>query len=66
MAMLKVRSIEEIKAYDIYPDVCPNFCSEISARYDIDCVPAKNSKEALAGSDIVVTATTSKTAVFDG
>lgn len=66
MAMLEVRKIEKIKAYDIYPEICRKYCDEISERFDVQCACTTNSKEAVVGSDIIVTATTSKTPVFRG
>ena len=42
------------------------FCEKMSKKLSLEVVPAKSSEDAVRGSDIVVTITTSATPVFDG
>jgi ornithine cyclodeaminase/alanine dehydrogenase len=66
LALKEVRNIKEVKAYDIYPEKCKKFCEEISKLLNLKTVPCNEPKEVVFNSDIIITATTSKTPVFDG
>lgn len=65
-AMCEVREIERAKAYDIFPEYRKQFCKEMSKKLGIEVVPADNPEEAVSGSDIIVTVTTSKNPVLKG
>jgi ornithine cyclodeaminase/alanine dehydrogenase-like protein (mu-crystallin family) len=47
-------------------DLVGKFCQEMSAALSIAVRPAATAREAVEGCDIIVTASTSKTPVFDG
>lgn len=65
-AACQVRAIERVKAYDIVPDRCRLFCKEASKELGVQVVPVNSAEEAVKGSDIVATSSTSKTPVFNG
>ena len=62
----EVRAIEKVKAYDVIPDRCSTFCKQVSADLKVDAVPVSSPELAVKDSDIVVTASTSKTPVLNG
>lgn len=66
MAILEVRKIERIRAYDIYPENCQKFCEDIGTKFKVECICSRDANDVVVGSDIIVTATTSETPVFDG
>ena len=66
MAMKEVRKIGEVKAYDIIPESSSKFAQEMTKSLGVTVTPAKSPMETIEGSDIVVTATTSKVPVFNG
>jgi ornithine cyclodeaminase/alanine dehydrogenase len=66
IAMTKVRTIKKVKAYDIDRDRREHFCKEVSNELRIQISPVDNAEKAVRGSDIVITASTSKTPILNG
>jgi ornithine cyclodeaminase/alanine dehydrogenase-like protein (mu-crystallin family) len=66
MAMCAVRPIAEARVYERVPEVAEKFCAEMAAALKITVRQVSDPREAVAGCDIVVTATTSKEPVFAG
>lgn len=62
----EVRAVEKVKAYDVNPDQCGRFCKEISKDLKVHAEPVSSPELAVKDSDIIVTATTSKTPVLNG
>ncbi|MFB3885496.1 MAG: ornithine cyclodeaminase family protein [Thermodesulfobacteriota bacterium] len=62
----KVRQIETVKVYSRTESSRKEFCNKMTGKLGIDVIPANSPQEAIQDADIVVTATTSKTPVFDG
>jgi alanine dehydrogenase len=60
MALIQVRDISEVKVYDMYRDTSERFAREIGETLDIQITTVESAKEAVVGSDIVVTTTTSR------
>jgi ornithine cyclodeaminase/alanine dehydrogenase len=65
-AVCEVRPIKKVKAYDVLPDKCKLFCSEVSKELGVKVVQVGSARDAVSGSDIVLTASTSKTPVVEG
>ncbi|MEM2341233.1 MAG: ornithine cyclodeaminase family protein [Candidatus Bathyarchaeia archaeon] len=65
MAACAVRDIEKAFVYDIFKDRAKTFAEEMSKKLGI-LVEVSEPKDLVLHSDIIVTATTSKTPVFDG
>jgi ornithine cyclodeaminase/alanine dehydrogenase len=65
-AVCTVRSVEKVKAYDIAPARCKSFCEEVTKQFRIPAVPVSSAQEVAEGSDIVITASTSKTPILNG
>jgi ornithine cyclodeaminase/alanine dehydrogenase-like protein (mu-crystallin family) len=63
-AMSVIRPIRTIRVYDPLPEVAHAFASEMSAYLGTNIEVATNSREAVAGADIVCAATVSSTPVF--
>jgi alanine dehydrogenase len=65
-AACTVRTVEKVKAYDIAQDHCESFCEEIAKQFKVQAVPVGSAQEAVKGSDIIITASTSKTPILNG
>jgi len=67
-AICIVRSIEEVRVFDIDDETAERFAKEMGGRGPIpsNIGVVGSPKDAVAGADIVVTASTSSTPVFDG
>lgn len=65
-AVCKVRPIRSVKAYDISPERLNTFCKEMSARFHIQVAPVNGAEEAVRGSEIVITSSSSKIPVVFG
>lgn len=65
MGVCHVRKITEAKVYSPYPEELESYAKEMSAKLRVKVTPVKGPREAVAESDIIITATTSKTPVFD-
>lgn len=66
LAITKVRKIEKVNAFDIDRDRCEQFCKQLSKELGIQVIPVDSAEKAVRGSDIVATASTSKTPVLLG
>jgi alanine dehydrogenase len=65
-ALALVRKLERVKVYSRSADKLAKFCERMAAKLSLDVVPAAGAEDAVRGSDIVVTITTSATPVFSG
>lgn len=65
-AICAVRPIKSVIAYSRDRQKCEQFCREMGELLKVDIAPATTPEQAAAGMDIVVTATTSGTPVFNG
>jgi ornithine cyclodeaminase len=65
-ALANVRKLERVKVYSRTAEKVAKFCEKMSKKLSLAVVPAKSAEDAVKGSDIVVTITTSATPVFDG
>ncbi|HSS28680.1 MAG TPA: ornithine cyclodeaminase family protein [Usitatibacter sp.] len=65
-ALAVVRKLERVKVYSRTAEKVAKFCDKMAKKLAIDVVPAASPEDAVRGSDIVVTITTSATPVFDG
>jgi len=65
-AVAVVRKIKKAKVISRDPGHVKAFCNEMGKLLDIDVVPAKDSKDAVVGCDIVITATSAQQPVFKG
>jgi alanine dehydrogenase len=66
LAVAAVRPLNRIQVYSRTSDRRAAFAERMAAQLGIEVVPVESSDAALAGADIVVTATTSRTPLFDG
>src|ERR1051326_8079691 len=66
LAVAAVRSLQQIRVYSRTAATREEFAARVGAQIGLECVPADSPGAALDGADIVVTATTSRTPVFDG
>ena len=65
-ALAHVRKLERVKVWSRSAEKLARFCERMRARLSLDIVPAASPEDAVKGSDIVVTITTSATPVFPG
>lgn len=65
-ALAVVRKLERVKVFSRTAEKVARFCAKMAKKLSIDVVPAASAEDAVRGSDIVVTITTSATPVFDG
>lgn len=65
-ALAAVRTLERVKVWSRTADRLAKFCEKMRSRLSLDVVPAASPEDAVRGSDIVVTITTSATPVFSG
>lgn len=67
-AVCTVRPIEEVRVFDINQDASGKLVTEIAGQGPVpeNAIAATSPRDAAGGADIVVTATTSHTPVFDG
>jgi len=65
-ALANVRKLERVKVYSRTAEKVKKFCERMGPKLSLDVVPAASPEDAVKGSDIVVTITTSATPVFDG
>ena len=65
-ALAAVRRLERVKVFSRTAEKVARFCEKMRSKLSLDVVPAASPDEAVKGSDIVVTITTSATPVFDG
>jgi ornithine cyclodeaminase len=65
-ALAAVRKLERVKVFSRNEEKRAKFCERMSAKLGVAVVPAASAEDAVRGSDIVVTITTSATPVFNG
>lgn len=65
-ALAAVRKLERVKVYSRNAEKLAKFCAKTRERLGLDVVAAASAEEAVRGSDLLVTITTSATPVFDG
>jgi alanine dehydrogenase len=65
-ALAAVRKLEKVKVFSRNAERVAKFCDRMRQKLSLDVVAAKSPEDAVKGSDIVVTITTSVTPVFDG
>lgn len=65
-ALAEVRALGRVKVWSRTPEKREKFAAKMSQKLGIEVVPAASPEDAVRGSDIVVTITTSATPVFDG
>lgn len=65
-ALACVRKLERVKVWSRNAGKLARFCEAQRAKLGLDVVPAASANDAVGGSDIVVTITTSATPVFSG
>ena len=65
-AIRAVRKIDSVKIYDIYKEMAKKLAAEASAEGDATVSVAENPAEVVQNADIIVTATTSASPLFDG
>lgn len=65
-ALAQVRPLERVKVFSRNAEKVAKFCDRMRQKLSLDVVPAASPEDAVKGSDIVVTITTSATPVFDG
>lgn len=63
-AMLAVRSLEEVRIFDIDWERAKAFATEMEAKYKVSMVPTKDAKDCVLGADIITSVTTSKLPTF--
>jgi len=66
MALAEVRKITSVKVYDILNERADAFATEMQKKLGIEVQSCSRAAEAVRGSDIIVTVSTSKMPVFDG
>jgi alanine dehydrogenase len=65
-ALAAVRKLEKVKVFSRNAEKLAKFCERMAKKLSIEVVPAAGAEDAVRGSDIVVTITTSATPVFSG
>jgi len=65
-AVSAVRPIKRIKTYSRNPENVRRFCNDMEKTLGIEVVPASSCREAVKNSDIMITATSGNTIVFEG
>ena len=65
-AVAEARELSSALVYDISDEAVANFISEMSAKLGLDVVKADSAEQIVDRSDIICTATSSPTPIFDG
>jgi alanine dehydrogenase len=65
-AVAAVRKIKKAKVVSRSAEHVKAYCSEVGKALGIDVVPAKDAKDAVSGSDIIITTTSSQQPLFKG
>lgn len=65
-AVCAVRPIRKIKVYSRNPENVHKFCKAMRTALGIEVMPAPSGREAVRNTDIMITATTGNTIVFEG
>lgn len=66
LAVCKVRKIRQARVYGRDAERCRTFAASLSAESGVNVVPAASAEEAVRGSDVVITATSSREPVLNG
>lgn len=66
MAIAHVRKLDRILVHSRTPEKRQEFAEKLSGLLEVPCQPAESAEEVVRTSDILVTATTSRTPVFNG
>lgn len=66
LALLTERPIRRVKVYSRNPENRKNFADTYGPKFDIDITPVATPEEAIQGVDVVVCATNTNVALFDG
>lgn len=61
-----LKDMEEVKAYDLFPERAKEFAEEIEKKLKLEVRVVGTNKECVENSDVIVTSTTSKAPVLDG
>ena len=65
-AMAAVRDLTEVRVYSSTAAHCQSFAERMSRELAVPVIPTTSAQEALADADMIITATSAKTPVFDG
>ncbi len=65
-ALAHARKLERVKEWSRTAEKREKFCEKMRGKVGVELVPAQSAEDAVRGSDIVVTITTSATPVFSG
>ncbi|MGH9347379.1 MAG: ornithine cyclodeaminase family protein [Vicinamibacterales bacterium] len=65
-ALMEVRALEDVRVFDIDEAKALAFARTIAAEFQVPARAVADAHDAVAGCDLVVTATAAKTPVFDG
>lgn len=65
-AIVNVRKISDAYVYDMFPESSKKFVEEMSKKLEITITPVDDPIKCVKDCDIIATATTSKTPIFDG
>lgn len=65
-ALSRVRALREARVFDVLPEMAGKYAAEMEARLGFPVRAAASREGAVRGADVIMTATTSKTPVFDG
>jgi alanine dehydrogenase len=65
-AVAVARKLTRAYVYDISPDAMKNFISDMSEKLTLDVIPADSPQQILSTCDIICTASSSSTPLFDG
>ncbi len=66
LALAEIRQLSKVIVFDVAPERAQQFARELSERLGIAIEVASAPRQAVAGADIVVTATSAASPVFDG
>ena len=66
LALAQARPLERVKVWSRTAEKREKFCEKMRSKIALEVVPAQSAEDAVRGSDIVVTITTSATPVFSG
>ena len=66
LALAEARRLERVKVWSRTPEKREKFCARMRDKVAFEVVPAASAEDAVRGSDIVATITTSATPVFSG
>jgi ornithine cyclodeaminase/alanine dehydrogenase len=65
-AVAVARKLARVYVYDVVKEAVDKFVSEMSTKLNLEIIPAESSEQILQKADIVCTATSSATPIFDG